>query len=86
MGKEGREEEGKQGNMSAEILSTPPSSASGIGAWLSDLEGRLRYQPWWIYLTTLDRRLNSILDFVLSMMFHDRIPDMVGNFSYKSGF
>jgi len=43
--------------MSAEILSSPPSSASGIGAWLSDLEGRLRYQPWWIYLTTLDRRL-----------------------------
>ena len=62
VGKEGREKEGKQGNMSAEILSSPPSSASGIGAWLSDLEGRLRYQPWWIYLTTLDRRLNSILD------------------------
>ena len=42
--------------MSAEILSTPSSTSSGFGAWLSDLEGRLRYQPWWIYITTLDRR------------------------------
>ena len=50
-----QEKEGKE--MSAEILSTPSSTrSSGFGAWLSDLEGRLRYQPWWIYVTTLDRR------------------------------
>ena len=58
--------------MSAEILSSPPSSASGIGAWLSDVEGRLRYQPWWIYLTTLDRRLNSILE---TCPYHDSRTD-----------
>ena len=73
--------------MSAEILSSPPSSASGIGAWLSDVEGRLRYQPWWIYLTTLDRRLNSILDAISFIItFYDSITDMFGNFSYKPGF
>ena len=52
-----QKQEKERKEMSAEILSTPSSTrSSGFGAWLSDLEGRLRYQPWWIYITTLDRR------------------------------
>ena len=43
--------------MSAEVLSTPTRPPGGLAAWLQEVEGRVRYQPWYIHLSTLDRRL-----------------------------
>jgi hypothetical protein len=44
--------------MSAEMLSSSERGAGlGLRARLQDLEGRLRYQPWAIRLSTLDRRV-----------------------------
>ena len=43
--------------MSAEVLSTPTRPPGGLAAWVREVEGRVRYQPWYIHLSTLDRRL-----------------------------